>query len=103
LSCLSGALPCSAYAAVSRVGRLSTYTPSGVWPSSARRGADGLVGVPIDRLVFDAFPESFHDHGVAPAALPIHADLDTVVFQQPGEFEAGELTALIGVELSGAP
>ena len=37
-SSLSGSLRWSAYAAVSRVGRLSKYTPSGVWPSSARCG-----------------------------------------------------------------
>jgi hypothetical protein len=34
-SFLSGASRCSTYAAVRRVGRLSKYTPSGVWPSSA--------------------------------------------------------------------
>ena len=50
LSCVSGALPCSAYAAVSRVGRLSKYTPSGVWPSRARCGADGLVGMQMENL-----------------------------------------------------
>ena len=62
------------------------------------RGADGLVGVQIDLLVFDALPESFHEHVVPPAAFPIHADLDAVVLQQPREFLAGELAPLIGVE-----
>ena len=37
-SSLSGASRYSAYAAVSRGGRLSTYTPFGVCPSSARCG-----------------------------------------------------------------
>jgi hypothetical protein len=35
---LSGASQCSAYAAGRRTGRWSKYTPSGVWPSSARCG-----------------------------------------------------------------
>ncbi len=60
--------------------------------------ADGLVGVEIHLLVFDALPEAFYEYVVAPAAFPIHADLDAVVFQQPGEFEAGELATLIGVD-----
>jgi hypothetical protein len=90
---LSEALRWSAYAAVNRVGRFSKYTPSGVWPSSARCGlvrlenvkvavpsllgrADGLVGVQIDLLVCDALPESLHEHIVAPAACGVHADLN---------------------------
>ena len=32
------------------------------------------------------------------APSPIHADLNTVVFQEPGELLAGELTSLIRVE-----
>ncbi len=52
---------------------------------SLLRGADGLVGVQIDLLVFNAFPESFHEHIVAPTAFPVHADLDAVVFQESGE------------------
>ena len=112
---LSGASRWSDYAAVSRVVRLSQYTCSGVLPSSARcglllviecqvalqalvRGADGLVGVQIHLLVFDALPESFHEHVVAPAAFPVHADLNAVVFQEPRELLAGELAPLIGVE-----
>ena len=35
---LCGASRCSAYEAVCSAGRRSTYTPSGVWPSSTRRG-----------------------------------------------------------------
>jgi hypothetical protein len=35
--------------------------------------------VEIHLLVFDAFPESFHEHVVAPAAFPVHADLDAVL------------------------
>ena len=45
--------------------------------------ADALVGVQIHLLVFDALPEPFHAHVVPPAALSIHADLDTGVLRRP--------------------
>ena len=57
-----------------------------------------VVGVQIKLFVFDAAPQSFHEHVVTPAALAVHADLDAVVFQHAGEVQAGELTALVGVE-----
>ena len=58
----------------------------------------GVVGVQIHLLVFDAFPESLHKHVVAPAAFPVHADLDAVVSQKPRELLAGELAPLIDIE-----
>lgn len=45
---------------------------------------DGVVGVQIHLLVFDTFPESFHEHVIPPAAFAVHADLDAVVGEQPG-------------------
>ena len=60
--------------------------------------AHAVVGVQIDLLVFDALPQSLHEHVVPPAAFSVHADLDAVVLQQAGEVQAGELAALVGVE-----
>ena len=65
---------------------------------SLLRGAEGLVGVQIHFLVFDALPQPLDKHVVAPTTFPVHTDLDAVVFQHPREFLAGELTPLIGVE-----
>ena len=62
------------------------------------RSPDGLVGVQIHLLVFDAFPEAFHEYVVSPAPFPVHADLDAVMRQESREFLAGELAALIGIE-----
>jgi hypothetical protein len=45
----------------------------------------------IDLLVLDAAPEPFHEHVIPPAAFAVRADLDAVVPQQAGEFQAGEL------------
>ena len=59
---------------------------------------DGLVRMQIDLLVFDASPESFHEHVVAPTAFAVHADLNAVVLEQPREGLACELAALVGVE-----
>src|ERR1022692_4771690 len=60
--------------------------------------AHRLVGVQVDLLVFERAPEALDEHVVAPAALAVHADLDALFFEPPGEVFAGELTALIGVE-----
>ena len=110
----SGASRCSAYAAVSRAGRLSQYTSSGASVKRSVRprlviacqvalqallgGADGLVGAQIHLLVFDTLPQPFHEHVVPPATFPVHADLDAVVFQEPRELLAGELAPLVSVE-----
>ena len=65
---------------------------------SLLRGADGLIGVQLHLLVFDALPKPLDKHIVAPTTFPVHADLDAVVFQQPREVQADELTRFIGVE-----
>lgn len=62
------------------------------------RGADGLIGLQVDLLVFEAFPQPLNKHGITSAPFPIHADLDPKGFQSPRELLAGELAALIGVE-----
>ncbi len=62
------------------------------------RGADSLIGVQIDFLVFDALPESFHEHVVPPTPFPVHADLDAVMRQEPRELLAGKLASLVGIE-----
>jgi MFS family permease len=64
----------------------------------ASRLADGFVGSQIDLLVFDAAPQPFDEHIVAPGSFAVHADGDAVVGKQAGEGRAGELRALVGVE-----
>ena len=49
-------------------------------------------------FVFDALPKPFDKHIVTPATLAVHTDLDTVILQQPGEFQAGELATLVSIE-----
>ena len=104
--CLCGGEPCGQVVKVHSIGCATVKRP--MWPclvverqvafQSLLGSTDGLVGMQIHLLVFDALPESFHEHVVAPTACPVHADLNAVGAQQPGEFEAGELAALIGVE-----
>jgi hypothetical protein len=60
--------------------------------------AHAVVGVQIDFLIFDALPQTLHEHVIPPATFAVHADLDAVAFQQSREIEAGELAALVGVE-----
>ena len=62
------------------------------------RGLDGVVRVQIDLLVFDALPQSLDEHVVPPTPFPVHADLNAVVGEKPGELLAGKLAPLIGIE-----
>ncbi len=57
----------------------------------------GLIGFQIHLLVFYRPPEPLNDHVIALTVLAIHANLYVVRFQEIGELQAGELTALIGV------
>ena len=52
----------------------------------------------IDFLVLDGFPEPLDKHVISPAALAVHRDADTALFEHRGKCQAGELAALIGVE-----
>ena len=54
-----------------------------------------VVSVQIYFFVFDALPKPFDKHIVTPATLAIYTDLDTVILQQPGEFQVGELATLV--------
>ena len=44
-------------------------------------------------FVFHRPPQPFDKDIIVPGTLAIHADPDVVVFQEPGECQAGELTA----------
>ncbi len=57
-----------------------------------------VVSVQIYFFVFDALPKPFDKHMITPATLAVHTDLDTVILQQPGEFQAGELATLVSIE-----
>jgi hypothetical protein len=59
---------------------------------------DVLIGVEINVLVLDALPDPLDEDVVDPAALAVHADHDVVGLEYAGEFGAGELAALVGVE-----
>jgi hypothetical protein len=58
-------------------------------------GADDLVGVEIHLLVFDTFPEALYEHVIAPAPFPVHAHLNVLVFQEPGDLLAGVRASLV--------
>ena len=60
-------------------------------------GGNSVVSMQIDFFVFHRFPEAFDEHVIAPAALAIHADPDTVLFKRSDENRTGELAALVGV------
>ncbi len=66
------------------------------------RCADGIIRVQIHLLIFNALPESLHEHVIPPAAFAVHADVNAVVFQKSRELLAGELAPLIRVEDLGA-
>ncbi|PXW89905.1 hypothetical protein C8R34_10362 [Nitrosomonas sp. Nm84] len=59
---------------------------------------NAVVGVQIYLFVFNALPKPFDKYMITPATLTVHADLDTVIFQQPGEFQAGESATLVSIE-----
>ena len=62
------------------------------------RLAAGLKGMQVDALVFERAPQPLNEDVVHPAALAVHRDPDTSIFQHIGEGDAGELAALVGVE-----
>ena len=49
-------------------------------------------------LIFHAPPEAFDEHVVQPAPLAVHADIDTMTFENSDECIRCELTALVSVE-----
>lgn len=59
---------------------------------------DAVIGLEIHFLVLDCLPQALDKDVVLPGPLAVHADPDTVRLEHPGEFAAGELATLIGVE-----
>ena len=52
----------------------------------------------VDRLVFERAPQPLNEDVVRAPDAVVHRDADAGVAQAPGEDEAGELAALIGIE-----
>ena len=67
-------------------------------PESSSGFRDRFVGSQVHLLVLDALPQSFDEHVILPAPLPVHTDLDLTGFQQAGEGITCELASLICVE-----
>ena len=57
-----------------------------------------VAGTQIDPFVLDGPPQAFDEDVVVTAPPAIHADLDAMCLEHAGEFGAGELAALVGVE-----
>ena len=57
-----------------------------------------LVGLELHLVVLDGSPETLDEDVVTPAAFAVHADPNAIRLELPGEFGAGELAALVGVE-----
>ena len=62
------------------------------------RDADAVVGMQINLLVFDRFPNALDENIVAPGTLAVHADRDLAGDQNAREGFARELAALVGIE-----
>ena len=56
-----------------------------------------------DLLVFDAAPQPFDEHVVAPSPFAVHADGNIVAGKQTGERRAGELCPWSVFKISGLP
>ena len=57
-----------------------------------------FVGMQIHVLVFDAAPQTLHEHVFYPSSLAVYADRDAVVLEHVGERLGSELGPLVGVE-----
>src|ERR1700675_4258108 len=62
------------------------------------RDADAVVGMQINLLVFDRFPNALDENIVAPGALAVHADRDLAGDQNARKGFPRELAALISIE-----
>jgi hypothetical protein len=65
--------------------------------------ADGLISSQIDFPVFDAAPEPFDEHVVAPGPFAIHADGDAVVGEHAGEGRQVNCEPWSVLNISGLP
>ncbi len=62
-------------------------------------GRNGVVCFQIHLFVFHRSPQPLDNKDVVPpTAFAIHADPDALGLEHVGEFGAGELTPLVGVE-----
>ena len=60
-----------------------------------------LVRLEIDLFVLHRPPQPFNEQVIVVAPFAVHADPDAVLLQRVGEYLAGELGALVGVEYLG--
>ena len=60
--------------------------------------ADTVVRSEIHLLIFDAAPQPFHEHVIAPSPFAIHADLDVVGGKHAREGRTCKLRALVRIE-----
>ena len=56
------------------------------------------ISIQIYVLIFDRSPEPFDKNIIAPTALAIHADFNSIGFEKACKFGAGKLAALVGVK-----
>jgi len=56
------------------------------------------VAFQIYVFIFHTPPEAFDEHIVQPAALAVHADVDTMIFEDSNKCIRGELAAPVSVE-----
>src|SRR5512136_1693026 len=57
-----------------------------------------FISLQVDSLVFQGAPESLDEDVVLEPSLAVHADPDVPGLENGGEFLAGKLTPLVGVE-----
>jgi len=57
-----------------------------------------LIRLQIDLFILHRPPQPLDEQVVGVAPLAVHANLDSMLLQQPGERLRGELAALVGVE-----
>lgn len=72
---------------------------SEVFAQLGTRVTDGILGVEIEHLLLHALPQALDEDVVVPAAFAIHADLNSLGQQAPGERRMGKLRTLAGNEV----
>lgn len=69
-----------------------------IFSQSLDRLGNALIVVKIHFFVFHAAPEALHENIIQGASATIHADRDSVLFENSGKGIARELGALISVK-----
>ncbi len=72
--------------------------PVDVSPDVGPGGTDVVIGLEIHAFVFDAAPQPFDEHVVAPGATPIHGQPAATLEYGLGEVLSRELAALVSVD-----